>query len=399
MTGQNGSGPMRMFSAPASIAYAVAIIVAATIPTLVTPLLVDVWRVGFGWTESDLGLVAGLELGGFALGALSALYWQKRWNWRWVSAGGLIAMAGTNAAGAVIDTLPLMAIARLFCGVGAGIVSGAHLAFVANTHSAGRIVAIVTLCQLLAQAAVFLLAQPLADAVGVAGLYSLMAAATGLCLFGLRLLPSGWPSESMDVPAETPVGEQRPRLPFLLSFIPFGAFQAGLFTFFGLFGAQGAGLDAHAVSQAIGFSVIGGAFGPIAAYLLDRRVGVGLPIAGSVLIQGSALILLLMTHYDPWLFLVYISVLQAGWTFLCCYLYVALIDAAPELTAASVPITALSSAAGAYGAGVMIEDYGNWGLLIGAFIMLALVLVLTCPWLSLSFNPRNSDRKASIERS
>ncbi len=106
-----------------------------------------------------------------------------------------------------------------------------------------------------------------------------------------------------------------------------------------------------------------------------------------------------MTHYDPWLFLVYISVLQAGWTFLCCYLYVALINAAPELTAASVPITALSSAVGAYGAGVMIEDYGNWGLLIGPFIMLALMLVLTCPWLSLSFNPRNSDRKASIERS
>lgn len=176
---------------------------------------------------------------------------------------------------------------------------------------------------------------------------------------------------------------------------PIGAFQAGLFTFFGLFEAQGAGLDAHAVSQAIGFSVIGGAFGPMAAYLLDRRVGVGPPIAGSVPIQGSALILLLMTHYDPWLFLVYISVLQAEWTFLCCYLHVALIDAAPELTAASVPITALSSATGAYGAGVMIEDYGNWGLLIGAFIM----LVPTCPWLSLSFTPRNSDRKASIERS
>lgn len=370
-----------MFSAPASIAYAVAIFVAATIPTLVTPLLVDVWREAFGWSEADLGLIAGLELGGFALGALSALYWQKRWDWRWVAASGLIVMAAANAACAIIDMLPLMATARLLCGVGAGIVSGVHLAFVANTRSAGRIVAIVTLSQLLAQAGVFLLSEPLAASVGGGGLYQLMAAATGICLFGLRLLPTGWPSGPADLAEEEAPTLARRRWPFLLAFIPYGAFQAGLFTFLGLFGAQGAGLDAHAVSKAIGVSVVGGALGPVAAYVLDRRAGLRLPIAVSILVQAIALFFLLMTHYEAWLFLVYISLLQAGWTFLCCYLYVVLIDAAPELTAASIPLTALSSAIGAYGAGVMLELYGNSGLLVGAIMMLGVIAALTCPFL------------------
>lgn len=101
----------------------------------------------------------------------------------------------------------------------------------------------------------------------------------------------------------------------------------------------------------------------------------------SILIQAVVVFFLLLTRYEAWLFLVYISVLQAGWTFLCCYLYVALIDAAPELTAASIPLTAFSSAAGAYGAGIMLELYGNSGLLVGAIIMLVLMAVLTCPFL------------------
>ncbi len=397
MNGAGASGWRPSFSAPASIAYAIAIFVAATIPTLVTPLLVEVWREAFGWAEADLGMVAGLELGGFALGALSALYWQKRWSWRWVSAVALIVMAGANAVCAVIDTLPLMGAARLLCGVGAGVVSGVHLAFVANTRSAGRIVAIVTFCQLLAQAGVFLLADRLAAAAGVGGLYLLMAAVTGICLSGLRLLPAGWPSGAVDAPADEAPVSARHRLPFLLAFLPYGAFQSGLFTFFGLFGAQGAGLDAHAVSKVIGVSVIGGAVGPIAAYLLDRRAGVRLPIAASILVQAVILVCLLVTRYQAWQFLVYLSVLQAGWTFLCCYLYVALIDAAPELTAASVPVTALSSAAGAYAAGVLLESYGNWGLLAGAIMMLGAMAVLTCPFLQSTRGRRRNDFSASIE--
>lgn len=398
MTDRGASDRLAMFSAPSSIAYAVAIFVAATIPTLVTPLLVEVWHESFGWSEADLGLIAGVELGGFALGALTALYWQKRWNWRWVAAGGLIVMAAANAVCAVIDLLPLMGAARFLCGVGAGVVSGVHLAFVANARSAGRIVAIVTFCQLLAQAGVFLLAEPLAAAAGVGGLYLLMAAGTGVCLFGLRLLPPSWPSGSPDTPAEKAAVVARYGLPFLFVFIPYGAFQSGLFTFLGLFGAQGAGLDAHAVSRAIGVSVIGGAVGPVAAYWLDRRAGLRLPIAASILAQAVVLFFLLTTRYEAWLFLVYISILQAGWTFLCCYLYVALIDAAPELTAASIPLTALSSAAGAYGAGVMLEMYGSWGLLVGALAMLGLMAALTCPFLPSARTRFGRDLTVSIER-
>lgn len=362
-----------MFSAPASIAFVVAMFVVATIPTMVTPLLVDVWREAFGWSEADLGLVAALELGGFACGAASALYWQKRWSWRPLAAGALVVMAGANAACAFVDTLALMGTARLLCGIGAGIVSGIHLAFVANTRSPGRIIAIVTLCQLLTQAAVFLLAEPMAEAVGTGGLYALMAGSTALCLGFLQLLPKGWPPESVE---ETEIGTGG--VPFLLAFLPYGAFQSGVFAFFGFLGSKGAGLDAHQISKAIGISVFGSALGPIGAFVLDRRAGLMLPIMASIVIQIVVVALLTMTRYEVWQFIVYISVLQAGWAFLSCYLYIVLIDAAPELTAASIPLTTLSGGIGAFGVGALIDAFGSNGMMIGSAAMLALIAVAIC---------------------
>lgn len=368
-----------LFAAKASIAFAIAIFIVATIPTLVTPLLVDTWRTAFGWKERELGMVAALELGGFAASAASALYWQKRWNWRALSGIALILLALANLASASASTIAALGLARLLCGIAAGIISGVHLAFIANTRSAGRIVAIVTFFQLVVQASVFLLAEPIAGAIGINGIYALMSAPAALCLPWLGKLPSGWPRLPEAALETPPLLVSRRGWMLLLAFIPYGGFQVGVFAFLGHIGASGANLDGHAVSRALGASVVASALGPAAAFVLDRRAGIILPIVASTILQAIVTLLLLLTHYDAWQFLAYIGALQAGWAFLSCYLYVALIDAAPDLTAVSIPVTTLSGALGTYAAGELLDRYGNIGLAAGAVTMLASIIIVTRP--------------------
>ena len=81
------------------------------------------------------------------------------------------------------------------------------------------------------------------------------------------------------------------------------------------------------------------------------------------------------------LFLLYISLLQAGWIFLNCYLYSALIDANKLLVAAATPVSSFGSAFGASAMGYVLEHRGLPGALSLSVAALALTALLTIPFL------------------
>ena len=64
--------------------YVNALFIVGTLGTLITPAILESWA-ALQWSQSQLGLVAALELVALASGSLSGLYWQRRWPWRQVA--------------------------------------------------------------------------------------------------------------------------------------------------------------------------------------------------------------------------------------------------------------------------------------------------------------------------
>jgi MFS transporter, DHA1 family, inner membrane transport protein len=379
---QSGVRRARTFDAPERITYVNALFIIGTLGTLITPALLEVWGPRLHWTQSQLGLAAAAELVTLALGSLSGLYWQRRWDWRFVATGALLLAVLGNLACMRLDDFVGVCIARAASGLGGGLLCAIYSAFLANTHSPGRNIAITTFVQIGVEAAFLYSSTSVAWVLGATGLFTLMAGLSGALIPLIRLLPAGWPSDS-SAPAEAAVPDQRPRraYPILLSFVPFILFQAGVYTFLGDFGRLAAGLDVAQTLHAIGLSVVFSALGSVAAYVLDDRAGLLLPICGVILLLIGMMFAMICGSTSASLFLLYISLLQAGWIFLNCYLYSALIDANKLLVAAATPVSSFGSAFGASAMGYVLEHGGLQGALSLSVAALGLTALLTIPFL------------------
>jgi predicted MFS family arabinose efflux permease len=167
----------------------------------------------------------------------------------------------------------------------------------------------------------------------------------------------------------------------LLSFVPFIVVQTGVYTFLGEFGRVAAHLSVEATLHAIGISVVLSSLGSVAAYCLNDRIGLRLPIGGAVLLMTGMLFGMILGSRSAALFLSYISLLQIGWIFLNCYLYTALIDANNLLVPAATPFSTLGSVVGASAMGYVLDHGGMIGSLVLTVGSMLLTATLTMPFL------------------
>jgi predicted MFS family arabinose efflux permease len=371
----------RRFDSLPRLAYVNALFIIGTIGTLITPAMLDGWA-QLHWSATRLGAVAAIELAGLAAGSLSGLYWQRRWHWRQVaSASILVAIAG-NAACVIVKDFAGVCVLRALVGASAGLLTALYSAVLANSRSPGRVIAVTTFIQIGVEAAFMFSAASVFERLGSSGLFVVMAGVFIMLLPFLALLPSKWPTATTDDERE-PEGTQRSwrAYPLLLSFVPFIAVQAGIYTFLGEFGRLAANLSVEATLHAIGISVMLSSMGSVAAYWLNDRIGFRLPIGGAVLLMTGMLFGMTLGSRSAALFLLYISLLQIGWIFLNCYLYSALIDANNLLVPAATPFSALGSVAGASAMGYVLDHSGIIGsltLTVGSMLLTAL---LTMPFL------------------
>jgi len=185
----------RQFDAPLRIAYVNALFIIGTLGTLITPALLAVWGPRLHWTQSQLGLAAAVELVTLASGSLSGLYWQRRWDWRFVAMGALLLAMLGNLACVRLDDFAGVCIARAASGLGGGLLCAIYSAFLANTYSPGRNIAITTFVQIGVEAAFLYSSTRVAEALGATGLFALLAGLSGVPIPLIRLLPACWPSD------------------------------------------------------------------------------------------------------------------------------------------------------------------------------------------------------------
>jgi predicted MFS family arabinose efflux permease len=375
------SSRAQRFDSLPRLTYVNALFIIGTLGTLITPAMLEGWA-QLRWSPTQLGAVAAIELAGLALGSLSGLYWQTRWLWRQVALPSLLVCIAANAGCVVVKDFAVVCILRALVGLFGGLLSALYSAVLANARSPGHIIAVTTFIQIGVEAAFMLSTTSVFARLGESGLFILMAALFAALIPFLSFLPPAWPTSSATGQVALPeVRGSRRAYPLLISFIPFIVVQTGVFTFLGEFGRAAAKLSVDVTLHAIGISVVLSSLGSVIAYVLNDRIGLRVPIGGSILLMMGSLLGMVMGSHSATLFTIYISLLQITYVFLNCYLYSALIDANNMLVPAATPFSTLGSVIGASAMGYLLDRGGVMTALEFSLASMLMTAALTMPFL------------------
>ncbi len=382
---------MQRFDTLARLTYVNALFIVGTLGTLIAPALLESWAT-LHWSQSQLGLVAALELATLATGSLSGLYWQRRWSWRQVALGALLLAILANLACMVREDYFSVCIARSAAGLSAGFLCAIYSAFLANTRSPGRVIAVTNFIQIGIEALFVFCATSVFQWLGSTGLFLLMIALSLLLLPLLGVLPRGWPRRAA-ISTDPRAAPHHRMIGFLLllAFIPFIMLQTGVYTFMGEFGRLAANLSPEQALHAVGIAVLLSSFGSICAYLLNDRAGFLFPIGVSILVTGGMIYAMILVSRSASSFLFSISLLQIAWISLGCHLYSALIHFNNLLVPAATLLSSFGSAFGASAVGLVLEHGGLAGILILTTGALSLTALLTLPFVSQARGSHDAD--------
>jgi predicted MFS family arabinose efflux permease len=360
--------------------YVNALFIVGTLGTLITPAILESWAT-LQWSQSQLGLVAALELVTLASGSLSGLYWQRRWPWRHVALVSLVLAIVANLACVMQHGFVIVCIARSAAGLAGGFLCAIYSAFLANTKSPGKVIAVTTFIMIGIEALFIFWASTVFQRLGANGLFILMTALSVVLVPLLGVLPRGWPEGDRIDPTIPRDSQKQPVIGsmLLLAFIPYIMVQTGVYTFLGEFGRLVAHLSAEQSLRTIGISVVFSSLGSVGAYVLNDRAGFVLPIGGAIAMTGSMMFAMIFASRSPLLFLLNISLLQIAWIALGCYLYSALIHYNNLLVPAATSLSSFGSAFGASAVGLVLEHGGVTATLTLTTGALALTAMLTIP--------------------
>ena len=360
--------------------YVNALFIVGTLGTLITPAILESWAT-LQWSQSQLGLVAALELVTLASGSLSGLYWQRRWPWRRVALVSLLLAIVANLACVIEHRFVIVCIARSAAGLAGGFLCAIYSAFLANTKSPGKVIAVTNFIMIGIEALFVFCAATVFQRLGSNGLFILMTTLFVVLVPLLGVLPPGWPGGDRS-DARHPAGSQKQTLigyMLVLAFVPYIMVQSGVYTFLGEFGRLVAHLSAEQSLRTIGISVVFSSIGSVVAYVLNDRVGFVLPIGGAIAMTGGMMFAMIFASRSPLLFLLNISLLQIAWIALGCYLYSALIHYNNLLVPAATSLSSFGSAFGAGAVGLVLEHGGVTATLMLTTGALALTAMLTIP--------------------
>lgn len=363
--------------------YVNALFIVGTLGTLITPAILESWAT-LQWSQSQLGLVAALELVTLASGSLSGLYWQRRWPWRHVALVSLVLAIVANLACVIQHGFVVVCIARSAAGLAGGLLCAIYSAFLANTKSPGKVIAVTTFIMIGIEALFIFCASTVFQRLGSNGLFILMTALFVVLVPLLGVLPRGWPEGDRSDPTNARVSQKQPVIGYMLvlAFVPYIMVQTGVYTFLGEFGRLVAHLSAEQSLRTIGISVVLSSLGSVGAYVLNDRAGFVLPIGTAIAVTGGMMFAMIFASRSAALFLLNISLLQIAWIALGCYLYSALIHYNNLLVPAATSLSSFGSAFGAGAVGFALEHGGVTATLILTTGALALTAMLTIPVLT-----------------
>ena len=276
-----------------------------------------------------------------------------------------------------------MCTARSAAGLAAGFLCAIYSAFLANTKSPGKVIAVTTFIQIGIEALFVFCATAVFRWLGSTGFIPLDDRIIGTACSMARC-PPAWLSTSRRH-LHSPPNRATSTVDWLsaaagLHSIHHGA--NGRVHVLGRVRRLAANLSPEQTLRSVGMAVVFSSLGSVGAYLLNDRAGFLLPIGIAILMTGGMMFAVIFVSRSAALFLFNISLLQIAWIFLGCYLYSALIHFNNLLVPAATSLSSFGSAFGASAVGLVLEHGGLTGTLILTTGALSLTALLTLPFLS-----------------
>ncbi len=288
--------------------------VVAVIIFLVLPLYVGLLADNFGFSESQLGVLASMDLSGIALMSLSGPLWINRLNWRKVVHYALLWLIVWNLVSIELTGFGPLCVARFMAGLGGGLIAAIVIQSISYTSDPDRIFALFVVLQIVLQVLGFLLLPSIISAFGIAGFFSALIVLCVIALFLSRNFPPGGLAEGADTHVQDHAVLKHENLKSALVMIGLVLFfiaQTSLFAFIERLGVD-SGFGGQEIGNALTIAVLIGLAGALLGAILSVRFGRLLPILVSGLAQ-LACFYLLTDHLSLITYTLIVGMVQLFW--------------------------------------------------------------------------------------
>jgi predicted MFS family arabinose efflux permease len=241
------------------------------------PVISTAWVELLGFSEEQVGRVAGADLGGLAFGSVLASLVMARWNRRALAVLGLvIAVAANGLCTIYVDYQPVLWL-RFLAGTGSGIYTAVAVATLGGNSRPARAYNLMLFAFAFSQAA----EMQVLPMLSMNGIYWAFILAFGVSLPFLRWLPTHPAPVSREVVEER--AEHRKRVPkrliwLCLAAIFFTYINIGTYWTYIELAALDGGIDGEWVGRLLVIVSLGSFVGCLIATVISSRYGLGKPL-------------------------------------------------------------------------------------------------------------------------
>lgn len=284
------------FDRPISLLTMMLTGIAGVVVTGLIPIIATAYVDYLNFSETQAGYVLAADMSGFAIGTLLISARIHIWNRRVIAMCGITILLFGNLACLGLSAFDSMFIARFAIGIGAGSAAGVMAASLAASNSPDRFFGFYTVLTLSTIAILMSLTPRLLISFGIKGLFSLLACMTlpALCL--VKNLPEFALSRKNSVEG-TPAswGEMPLNIVLIVSIATLAYYigTGGVWPYISQVG-KAQGFTIQAIGNLLAAAQFFGVLGAMVPVFLGVRFGRALPIAFSLLVSMSCLVVLLV---------------------------------------------------------------------------------------------------------
>ncbi|MGI9204956.1 MAG: MFS transporter [Woeseiaceae bacterium] len=291
------------------------------------PVISTAWVNHLGFTEVEVGRVAGADLAGLAIGAVIAAIFVARIDRRHMTVAAAAVAIGANVLCIYYQSYEVTLWLRLLAGIGSGVYTGIAVATIAG-HSRPAFAFGVELFAFAASQGAELKFLPY---LSMNGIYLVMVAAFVVGLMFITWLPRRPAEKSLDVEVdvEEPDGDHHLEHKHVPAYVPWLVLTAIVFTYINI-GAYWTYIELAAAESAaspdwvasmLWISSVFSVFGCLFAVLLSNRFGLAKPLLVTLIFQ-AAIVVMLVTGINN------VNVAISMFMFNFCWIFVDIYQAA-----------------------------------------------------------------------
>ena len=335
------------------------------------PLLVGGMVADRGFTEQQAGLLASIDLGGYALATALTAWLVGRVNWRRLAYFGVALMVAANVVTTGLHAFDAFAAARFASGLGCGVLAGLASVSLSQTENPERNFGLLLAAALLFGTTGLWGLPVLLSQYGLNSAYWMLAGLALAVAFAAARLPQG------NV-AATSTGNSEHRLSWLLvgmvllSVTLFWAEQNAVYAYIERLG-NAAGLQPTFIGFSLGMANLTGFAGAALVAWLGSRFGRVLPLVIATCLQLGCLSLL-QGELSSFRFIVGLGAMSLAWNVVNPFQLgiLAGIDVSGKSLALAATVTGIGLALGP-AAGSMAIAFGGYGAILWLAAGLAVV--------------------------